>query len=1761
MADLDIVGGAAVDVVPIVPNFHTKLKTLVLPIADKVGEEAGKRMGQAMSDNIVIAIPQAINQGGKAGVRVAGKQGDDAGGAFSRSLRRKLEAAFKAMPKLDVKLGDTGVDAELARIRSKLETLSNKRVGIDVSAEAAEAEIVRLEAQLRELGAQHPNVQVRADTATARAALAEIRAEIASVGGRQDVTLEVDGAFGAKLRAVVAEAQASIPDINIDADTTPARAEVQALRERLATLSDARIGIDIDARAAMAEITAIQTRLEILSIQRTDIDVRVDAAQAAAKLAALKAMADDTKLFRITALADTSQATSALMGLGVQLAVLTAIPLGATLAAGIGAIASAAVAAGAGIGALTLAAVPAIKGVTSVMQLKTQADKEAAKATDNSASANVRAAQSALQMASAQQALTSAHRNAARSIAQSNRQVENAERAVAQAVQRAADQRRQSAENVEHAEQSLADAHRGVQRAEQSLADAHRGVQRAEQSLADAQRQSTQAQEDLTQARADAARQLADLNDQLERGKLDERDATLRVQEAQEELNRTQAEYDAGRATDLQMERAQLAYDQSVQAAKQQKKDYAQLQKDAEAAKKAGVDGNDAVKQATDRVADAQRNVQDQTQAVADAQRGVRDQTQSVADAQRNVQDQVEAVADAQRNAARAQIESAQSVADAQRSLSDVVANAANTQVQAAESIASAERGIESARLSSINTTVKAATKADEYRKALAKLTPEQRDLYDSIAGPKGLTAAFKAWSKELQPDVLPLFTRGVDGAKNSLPSLTPIVKTAADAIGDLMDRASAELKKPFWQDFKKDIEKSAKPAIVGLGIAFGNILKGMAGIVDAFLPHMDGISLTMQRITKRFADWGSNLKGSPEFERFLQYVKDTSPGVAEFLGDLMRTTLDLAQALAPMSQVAMGVVKPLLDGLSWVSNNAPGVIQILWGLYAVHKAVQLGMAAFAVAMGVYQVAIAGATLVTSGWAAAIQATGIVPVIEAIVLAVALLAAGIIWAYKNVEWFRIAVDASWGAIKKATVGLWENGLKPAFDGLSAALKVVGDIAVWLWKTAFVPAFDAISLAARIFVAVLVTLVFTPILLAGRLVGVLAMWLWTDCFKPSFENIAALAQWLWSTVLQPVFGWIWNGIKWVGDKFVWLYNNAVAPSAGWIAEKAKWLWDKALAPAFRFIWDGLRWVGEKFAWLYDHGVKPPANWIADKAAWLYDKGLRPAFDKIKTAVGLVADAFNTAKKAIGIAFGKISDIAKKPVNFIIEWVYTKGIKAVWDRVAKYVSLDPLPAAPKLLEAGGTVGNGWGPAVPMKTNKPTAIVGEGNPRYPEYVIPTDPKYRARSLALHRQAGTQLLESGGILGGFEAAWDWTKDTVSDVVGKGIDWAKAGADLLVNPSKIWNTLTKPILSKVADGVGTSPMGKALTRIPTKMVGGLKDKIVNAVSSMFSGGGAGGGQWMKPVDVPYGTKFGVAGSMWSSGHHTGLDFPAAVGTAVKAVAAGRVSMATSGGPYGNHIMIDHGGGLQSLYAHLSKIRTTVPKAQNAGDRIGDVGATGNVTGPHLHLEARLNGKPVDPMKYLTGGGGGFNANAVGAAQTYAKSILGNYGWGASQFGPLKKLWQGESGWRWNAENPSSGAFGIPQALPGSKMASAGADWRTNYRTQVRWGLGYIKNRPDYGSPASAYSKWMSRSPHWYDDGGYLQPGLNLVANGTGKPEPVFTSGQWSDVRAAKGGGTTQVHANVRVFVGDREITDIVRTEINTYDSETATDLDNGRWA
>lgn len=313
-------------------------------------------------------------------------------------------------------------------------------------------------------------------------------------------------------------------------------------------------------------------------------------------------------------------------------------------------------------------------------------------------------------------------------------------------------------------------------------------------------------------------------------------------------------------------------------------------------------------------------------------------------------------------------------------------------------------------------------------------------------------------------------------------------------------------------------------------------------------------------------------------------------------------------------------------------------------------------------------------------------------------------------------------------------------------------------------------------------------------------------------------------------------------------------------------------------------------------------------------------------------------------------------------------------------------------------------------------------------------------------------------------------------------------------------------------------------------------------------------------------------------GFHTGIDLMRGMqGATIKASATGEVTGAGWGSSgdsgYGNTVMINHGGGYVTMYAHMATITVSKGASVRQGQGIGTVGGTGSYArGPHLHFELHVNGKPVDPVPYISGkrgsysgsppsgtagssggqtttaqgtgsdmgtgsafangnkygsteevdalasllsgaapgvsssnwnspgssssgvsgslgsgsgsgssGSGSSGSVPTGSPQAIAKKMLSQFGWSQDQFNPLNLLWTRESGWRWNATNPSSGAYGIPQSLPADKMASAGSDWKTNPATQIKWGEGYIKDR--YGSPAGAWAH--SQQTGWYDKGSW----------------------------------------------------------------------------
>lgn len=1465
------VGSVEVDVVPSTRGIYQNLRDGLVPAATRAGDDAGRaagrafgpamqgavgdaigaRIGQQIGQQIAAritaeirgALRDGINQGGRTARPAATRQGDETGGAFSRALKARLEAAFKSLPKADVSLSTTGFDADMARLRARLETLSGKRIGIDVDAGVALAEITDIEARLKRLGAEHPNVQVRADTAAALAQLAALRAEVDAVDGKN---------------------------------------------------------VDVDASSATASINGL--------------------------------------VFAAIALGP---------------AILPVLPV---IAAGLGAIAAAGTAAAAGIGSVALVAVPAFKQIGTVLQAQKAAQDAATNSTYKGASASSQGASKALQMAGAQQALATAERNGARQIAQAQQQVKQAKQAVADAIAQAADRTRQAEQQVVEAEKALTQA----------------------------QKDERQAQLDLTAARKEAARQLEDMNNQLVDSQLSLRDAQLRVTEARQNLNSVNAA--GSKATALERAQAQLQYDEALQHLKEQQLQTKRAASDTAAANKAGVNGSKTVKDAQDQLAQSQQNVADRTQAVRDAQA----------------------------NQAKVATDNAKQIAAAQQRVSEATANVAVAQQNAADAVASAQRQIASASQSAAGGVDQAAIAQAKYQAALAKLTPSARDTLNAFID---LRTAFGAWAKALQPAVMPIFTRALVSMRNTLPTLTPFVLGAASAIKTLQDRASTSVKSPFWQGFKKDLQTNVKPAIIAVGVAFGNIIKGMAGIVDAFLPHMDGISSRMQRITGRFANWGANLKGSPEFEQFLSFAGSHGPILAKALGDIGRAFLSISEALSPLSGPFLQLLGGMASAIAIIADQAPWFIQLVYGIILATKLWTLAQIAFNFVMNANPLVRIG-------------------------LAILALVAFVIYAYNKWGWFRTAVQTAWSAIQTAALFAWNSILKPVFGALVLAVQAVGRWAMWLWTNAIRPAWNAISLAARILVTAIVVIAILPIIAIIKVLGAVGMWLWTHALKPAFQGIAAVARWLWANVFRPVF-------QQIGDKARWLYNNAIKPTWNAIVTVSRWLWNTVLKPILKAFWQGLQTLGGWARWLYKNAIKPAWDAIVSvgKSAWKY--GIKPIFDKFKDIVHDLKGAFDTAVGGIKKAWDKIKQVSKAPVQFVVDTVYNKGIVGVWNKVAGAFGA---PKLGKFKFASGGIMPGYTPGRDVhKFISPTGGAlelsgGEAIMR-PEFTRAVGSGFVSTLNSIAKSSG-----ANGVKAALAPVFGGSAPVSTD---RSLRYAKGG-----------------ITQSFADGGIFGWIGKGLNK-----VSGVGSSAWNTIKK--------GASWLSDTleaSARAGVKHVVDPLLRS--------FPG----------------------------MDTGFGQM-----IRRIPTKILDAMFGYSKSADKKGAGGIGGPRIQAALKW-AKTQAGKPYQWAGNGNPSWDCSGFMSAIESVIRGqkpHRRWATGAFSGRTA----PPGWVYHGNSPFK--IGITNAGVGH---TAGTIAKTN--VESRGGAGVVVGSRARGYRDKLFGSWYGFAPGKYDSGGFLQPGMNLAFNGTGRPEPVMTTNQWNALTGASVRGSDGASTPSR-FEGD----------------------------
>lgn len=485
---------------------------------------------------------------------------------------------------------------------------------------------------------------------------------------------------------------------------------------------------------------------------------------------------------------------------------------------------------------------------------------------------------------------------------------------------------------------------------------------------------------------------------------------------------------------------------------------------------------------------------------------------------------------------------------------------------------------------------------------------------------------------------------------------------------------------------------------------------------------------------------------------------------------------------------------------------------------------VTLAMSANAIATGISTgvlwaqiTALSVAETVTGGFAAAMGLLNTVMALNPFVLvgiALVALGAALVIAYKKSETFRNIVQGAWAAIQTGWSMLWSY-LKPGIDGFMTGLRAVGTAASWLWGTVLSPVFGWIGTAAKVLLTAVVVIALMPMIVIFKLLAATATWLWGAVLSPVFGWIGAKAGWLWNAVFKPVGAAIMSQIRGVGAVGMWLWSNVFSPVFGWIGAKASWLWSQKIKPSFELAKIGFRLLGAAVMMLWSTYARPALQQIGDKAKWLWEKGLKPTFDLGKKGVAALADSFRLAKDAIKTQWDKLSGIAKKPVAFVIDTVYNKGVRGVWNAVAGAFGAPKLPKFTGFARGGVLPGQssyrgGDDQLVPMRRGEGVAVSEAMR----------DPYERSRLLAVNKAAmqGRSLrpfqgegFAKGGIFG-------WVKNTAS----KGVDLAKTGVGWLKDGMKAsaeagLNAVVKPLINKIS---GSASMYRdMITGIPKRMV------------------------------------------------------------------------------------------------------------------------------------------------------------------------------------------------------------------------------------------------------------------------------------------------------------------------------------------------------
>jgi tape measure domain-containing protein len=914
----------------------------------------------------------------------------------------------------------------------------------------------------------------------------------------------------------------------------------------------------------------------------------------------------------------------------------------------------------------------------------------------------------------------------------------------------------------------------------------------------------------------------------------------------------------------------------------------------------------------------------------------------------------------------------------------------------------------------------------------------------------------------------------------------------------------------------RKDVTAGAVDADKAIAILTKGMDKQFGGAMSRLKGTITGTFDTFKSAISEFFADAVILPAWPAIQQLMVTIADTFKRLAPLIKGLMTgafTAVTLAAApFAAVLKLILAGLKPLAPVLE-AAGTVLGVMAGSAG--AVAGGLFLATKAFSLATTAVKVFRAGMIILN----VVMMANPFVLITVAILAAVA----AVVLAYKRFAGFRAVVDAT-GRVLRA-------GLVTAFGAVRTAVAAVTGFVSRNWP-----------LLLGILTGPFGLFAWFIIRFRAQITAAFAA-LWAAVRAVTTGALSALAAWFtgWCQATVNTSRAIWSALA---GFFAGLFAQVRAIVTGTGAAIAAWFtgWCQGTVNTGRAIWSALAGF---FAGLFGQirGIftsSLSAISGAAAAAWSAIGGTaRSAFTSLAgfftSILGRIQNSFRTAVAAIGKIWSGLGEVCKAPVNFVIDKVYNNGIRKVWNAVGKIVGLGNLePAA--TLAAGGVV-----PGYRPGRDSVHALLspGEGVLR-PEavrwlgagWLTTVNRAARRGSLGPAAPAGSGRNPAGFFLGGIVNKVSGLFSGALKVPGKIGDWMRDGvakvADMALSPIKGWITgnMKDPLWVKAIGGMGV------------KLLDGVTDMIRSREDAM---GGSGSGIEAfniakRFLGVPY---------VWGGTSPSGFDCSGLTQYAWKHAGVGIPRVSEQQQTFGELIGKGSEGTGDLLFFGGSMTGGGAGHVGMASDRKGVMIHAPN-TGAVIRMDNFAWPNYTGARRPGGGGGGGGAVGAPGGgAQQWAglvRQVLSMLSQPASALNAVLTRIRTESGgnprainnWDSNAKagTPSKG---LMQCIDPTFNAYAGplrgkGIW--DPLANIYAGCNYARHR--YGGRWI----WKMSQPGGYDTGGFLPPGLSLVRNSTGHPEPVLTGAQWDALSKANG------PVSVRVFIGDQELTGIVRTEV-----------------